>query len=247
MDQNNKPVPGRTIIATFKIAKENVKKDVQIINDRSPGSVNIRTGIESIYIYKLCNNKEEQVWHIDGGKKDWKIPKQHEFNESGWYKIYYYFKEDVTDMSFMFAGCPSLTTLDFSNFNTQNVKDMSYMFRGCSSLTSLNLSNFNTDSVTDMSYMFCGCSSLKTLDLSNFNTEKVGVKKDLFDGCSSLEKVTTNDEHIESLFKGKKVIVLHPNKVEENIEIVGNSDNLKGDSQTKSESKCWCCPCCKNR
>ena len=31
------------------------------------------------------------------------------------------------------------------------------MFSYCSSLTSLNLSNFNTNNVTDMSYMFCGC------------------------------------------------------------------------------------------
>ena len=34
------------------------------------------------------------------------------------------------------------------------------MFFNCYSLTSLNLSNFNTQNVTDMSYMFYNCNSL---------------------------------------------------------------------------------------
>ena len=54
----------------------------------------------------------------------------------------------------MFNNCPSLTSLDLSNFNTNNVKYMDRMFYNCSSLTSLNLSNFNTNNVTNMSNMF---------------------------------------------------------------------------------------------
>ena len=38
----------------------------------------------------------------------------------------------------MFSECSSLTSLNLSNFNTNNVEDMSEMFYGCSSLTSLN-------------------------------------------------------------------------------------------------------------
>ena len=38
----------------------------------------------------------------------------------------------------MFSNCYSLTSLNLSNFNTNNVNDMSYMFSGCSSLASLN-------------------------------------------------------------------------------------------------------------
>ena len=40
----------------------------------------------------------------------------------------------------MFYYCSSLTSLNLSNFNTNNVKEMSRMFFHCSSLTSLNLS-----------------------------------------------------------------------------------------------------------
>ena len=48
----------------------------------------------------------------------------------------------------------TLTSLDLSNFNTNNVTNMRGMFYGCSSLNSLNLSNFNTINVKDMEGMF---------------------------------------------------------------------------------------------
>ena len=44
----------------------------------------------------------------------------------------------------MFVYCRSLTSLDLSNFDTQNVKNMEYMFYDCISLISLNLLNFDT-------------------------------------------------------------------------------------------------------
>ena len=71
-------------------------------------------------------------------------------------------------MSWMFSFCCSLSSLDLSNFNTQNVKYMDTMFYGCSSLLSLDLSNFNTQNVEHMDSMFYGCSSLSYLDISSF-------------------------------------------------------------------------------
>ena len=56
----------------------------------------------------------------------------------------------------MFSNCSSLTSLNLSNFNTNNVNDMNSMFSFCSSLTSLNLSNFNTNNVNDMNSIFKG-------------------------------------------------------------------------------------------
>ena len=73
----------------------------------------------------------------------------------------------------MFSGCDSLTSIDLSNFNTQNLTNMSYMFSECNSLTDINLSNFNTEIVTNMSYMFSECNSKTDIDLSNFNTQNV--------------------------------------------------------------------------
>ena len=95
----------------------------------------------------------------------------------------------VTNMSWMFSGCSSLTSLNLSNLNTSEVTKMRMMFYGCSGLTSLNLSNLNTSKVTDMSEMFSGCSSLTSLDLSNFNTSEVGDMNNMFSGCSSLKTI----------------------------------------------------------
>ena len=50
-----------------------------------------------------------------------------------------------------------------------NITNMSYMFYGCSSLTSLSdISKWNTNNVTDMSYIFYGCSSLSSLLIFQF-------------------------------------------------------------------------------
>ncbi len=110
--------------------------------------------------------------------------------------------ENVVYMDFMFYGCSSLEALDLSNFNTENVEVMWSMFDGCSSLKTLNLSSFNTKNVEDMDYMFYGCSSLEALDLSNFNTENVEVMWSMFDGCSSLKTLNLssfNTKNVEDM------------------------------------------------
>ncbi|MBQ6079728.1 MAG: BspA family leucine-rich repeat surface protein, partial [Muribaculaceae bacterium] len=93
---------------------------------------------------------------------------------------------EVTDMSWMFADCVKLESLDVSHFNTTKVTAMNYMFRGCKLLTSLNVSNFNTAKVTTMESMFGDCSGLTSLDVSNFNTANVTNMSIMFSGCNSL-------------------------------------------------------------
>ena len=44
----------------------------------------------------------------------------------------------------MFCECDRFIKLDLSNLNTKNITNMSWMFNKCKSLTNLNLSNFNT-------------------------------------------------------------------------------------------------------
>ena len=92
----------------------------------------------------------------------------------------------VTDMSGMFCGCESLTTLNLSSFSTSKVTSMGGMFSGCSYLTSLDLSSFDTSHVRSMGSMFLGCASLTALDLSSFDTSKVTYMSFMFRGCSSL-------------------------------------------------------------
>lgn len=94
--------------------------------------------------------------------------------------------EEVTDMSCMFSGCTSLTSLDLSHFDTRKVTNMSMMFSGCNSLDSLNLSGFNTQEVTYMNFMFADCPKLVSLDLSGFNTQHVTDMSSMFMNCSAL-------------------------------------------------------------
>ncbi|WEV41670.1 BspA family leucine-rich repeat surface protein [Bifidobacterium sp. ESL0682] len=102
----------------------------------------------------------------------------------------------TTDMSGMFDGCASLTSLDLHNLNTLQVGthandygqtgSMSSMFFGDTALTSLNLTGWDTRNVTNMSFMFGSCESLAGLDLGSFNTGNVTNMDGMFDDCESL-------------------------------------------------------------
>ncbi len=104
---------------------------------------------------------------------------------------------EVTNMSYMFFECSSLTSLDLSSFNTSKITDMYGMFYECSSLTSLDLSSFNTSKVTDMVAMFCFCDYLRTIYVGDgWSTAAVTNSEDMFYYCNSLVggKGTTYNE-----------------------------------------------------
>ena len=123
----------------------------------------------------------------------------------------WYGKNKVTDMSFMFNNCSSLTAIPqmdtsavtnmYSMFNNCNsltaipqldtsaVTDMSYMFGTCSSLTAI--PQMNTSAVTDMSYVFHGCSSLTAIP--QMDTSAVTNMYSMFNNCSSLTAIPQMD------------------------------------------------------
>ncbi len=97
--------------------------------------------------------------------------------------------EDVTDMSYMFAGDTSFANIGGLNlFNTTNVTNMSHMFDSCINMNgnNLNLSTFNTHNLKDMTAMFKDCKKLQTLNLSSFTTGRVISMKNLFKNCRIL-------------------------------------------------------------
>ena len=106
---------------------------------------------------------------------------------------------NVTDMSWMFYGCESLTELDLNGFDTSNVTDMSYMFCFCESLMELDLSDFDTSIVTDMSEMFSGCKSLMKLDVSGFDTGNVTDMSEMFYDCENLFLLDTSNFNMRSV------------------------------------------------
>ena len=115
---------------------------------------------------------------------------------------------DSTNMSDMFYGNRVLTSLDLSNFKTENVRTMQNMFEGCYKLQSIKgLNKFNTSKVTYMDHMFSNCSSLQNIDLSNFDTYYCNGLEYMFYSCSSITSLdiskfdTYNQPDIEGMFQ----------------------------------------------
>ena len=130
------------------------------------------------------------------------------------FNIHRFYTEDVTDMSYMFAGCTSLNNVpDIPTFVTTNVETMAYMFdethftaldlqafstqhlrpdgmkgmfRNCAYLQTLDISSFTTEQITTMEDLFNGCAALRTPNLSSFNTAQVTNMQNMFNGCAYL-------------------------------------------------------------
>ena len=66
--------------------------------------------------------------YSNGIKQD--LTLKYEFIEKGKKSLIIMSKENITNMNGMFFKCSSLSSLNLSNFNTNNVTDMSYMFSG---------------------------------------------------------------------------------------------------------------------
>ena len=108
-----------------------------------------------------------------------------------------------TSTNSWFYGCSNLTTINsIHNLVTSNVTDMSYMFHSCSSLTSLDVTGFDTSSVKNMSAMFYECTGLTSLDLSKLDTSNVTDMFAIFSGSDNLSSVTLGANFS---FKGKNI------------------------------------------
>ena len=141
--------------------------------------INIKEGDEEYYHIYYNDNKKEEIKSTSLNEND-KVSKINiliDYQVESFYELLYYceciesicfkkfYRNNITNMSYMFIGCSSLKELNLNNFNTDNVTDMAGMFLECSSLKELNLNHFNINHVTNMSSMFIGCSSLKELNL----------------------------------------------------------------------------------
>ena len=187
------------IIGEIYIKKEDINKEIQIINSFE----NVKKEYnweDDINDWKHENEKEiKENIEIKINGKIIKFSYYYKFNKEGRYKIEYTFKNNLTKTCFMFSCCSSLTYLNLSNFNTEKVTNMGSMFYDCSSLKNLNLSNFNTDNVTDMRGMFWNCCSLEKLSLSSFNTPKVINMREMFYECNSLKNLNLSNFNTQNV------------------------------------------------
>ena len=71
-----------------------------------------------------------------------------------------------------------------AHLDTSKVNDLSDMFSGCSTLTSINLYNFNTKMVKKMDHIFSGCTNLYYIDISGFRLENIDIMYSPFYGVA---------------------------------------------------------------
>ena len=95
-----------------------------------------------------------------------------------------FYRNNITNMSYMFFECTMLTKIELSKFKVNNINNMSNMFSGCESLKEINISNFKINNKTNLNFMFCGCSSLNSLKFCNFNNYNLDGIEFMFFGCS---------------------------------------------------------------
>jgi len=94
----------------------------------------------------------------------------------------------MKDISYMFSGCSTLESIEYSNWDTNNIIKMTSLFNKCALLTLLpDNSKWNTSNVSTMNNMFSKCYNLKKLpDISKWNTNNINNISNLFNGCMSL-------------------------------------------------------------
>lgn len=103
---------------------------------------------------------------------------------------------EVRYMSYMFAGCSKLKSVDLTYMNLQNVEDMDNMFYYCLVLKTVYLKGLNTSNVKNMKSMFELCTSLGYLDLSSFNTQNVEKFQRMFYECNSLKAIYASPKFV---------------------------------------------------
>ena len=158
------------IKAIYEITKDDINKNIQILNCDE----------------QINKNELEKICNIYLNKQ--KIPFTFESNffEPGEYVFTFEFNELLINANKLFYGCSNIKSLNFSKFKSSYIKDMTDMFNGCSKLESLDLSNFRTKKVITMKGLFKKCTALKILDLSSFNTSHVIDMSEMFSECISL-------------------------------------------------------------
>lgn len=140
------------------------------------------------------------------------------------------------DSSYFFQGF-DVSSIDFTNCNTQQVTNMFSMFCECQA-EQLNISNFDTSQVTNMSSMFKKC-QVKHLDVSNFNTSQVTNMDSMFLYCQSEQLDLSNFDtsqvlHMDSMFQSCQAKSLNLSNFNLNLQTTVTGIFLNCNAQVKT-------------
>ena len=186
----------------IKVEENDINKEVYFLDNYeykdNEGMVHYNDNLKEL-------NLSNTELYVKNKKKEFKkyfIPER-----KGKYNVKLKFNINLTDCSYMFAGCEKIIEINFIYFNTKNVSNMKYMFHGCNNLKSLNLFLLDTQKVKDMSDMFSFCENLENLDLTSFNIENIINMNYMFYNCRNLKYLDTsffeikNDINVNHMFE----------------------------------------------
>lgn len=147
--------------------------------------------------YKDGYTKTTRVDHLGTSSNIKKVIIEEPIAPSGCYRMFYSLNnleqienmhylhtENLKNMDEIFNGCPSLTELDVSRFDTSNVTG-AITLNNCPLITELDVSGFDTSNATIIG--ISGFKALKKLDISAFDTSKATLI--LFGSNSSLTEL----------------------------------------------------------
>ena len=170
---------------TLPESEELVGKQVTIFNNLA-ADFNPSTGALVFFSNNNRNSTLPSDWLYKSGIERAAI-KSIDFNTR--YGSYTFYLPE--NCSRLFADLPNLTSINFSALDTSNVTDMSYIFLGCSSLTEIDLF-CDFSNVTKASGMLDGCKKLRFLRTPNNNSVSVKLPVTLYRysgiACTELPK-----------------------------------------------------------
>lgn len=109
---------------------------------------------------------------------------------------------DVTNASYMFAGCSKSSNIYIQNLDTSNIQYLQYMFYGCTSVGTLEVENWNLASAKSIVGMF-SYSGISSINLSKWDVSKITSLERLFFKCNNLQSLdlhTWDTSSVKSLY-----------------------------------------------
>ena len=185
------------------------------LNNIYKNSINVKyfaksKGNYNIFGREFVENNKENINLIINGKNN-SLVDNYELKD-GENIITIIIKNKLTNLSYMFSWCNSLTDIkELQYLNVEHSQDYSYMFCGCSSLNNLNpLENWNVSNGTNFTSMFCNCSNLLDIKpLQKWNVSNGIYFQYMFYGCSLLANLNplknwnvSKGENFENMFFG---------------------------------------------
>ncbi len=95
----------------------------------------------------------------------------------------------LTSLTYAYAECARLRSLDISGVITPNVTSLSSTFNGCYVLKELDLKHWDVSKVTSFASCFYNCRALETLDLTGWDTAVATNFSSMFYECRRLAEI----------------------------------------------------------